>query len=203
MAGNEHGFREFEEQLRDLADRFERMVDEKQDSTEEMVRARDPSGQFITFRDAIVAGISIAIRENAIPQASSEAKQYLPSGSDRGRSSNPQIDQYAEGWVGDRYNHAFYSLNDLVSYHEFGTGQHSDRGTTNATGSAGPGYIIEPRNEDVLSFDWDRVGGRVAFEYVVHPGVRGKHFMQIALEQSTGDMADNIGEKIDNIDFDT
>lgn len=196
-----HGFEEFERELRQLAERFEDAAEKKLREDPD-VRGRDPvTGEFITFREAIAGGIRDGVNK-AVLKANREAKQHLPSDPERGRSSDPQIYQEAVGWQGDRYQHYFYSTNDLVAYHEFGTGQHSARGTTEATGSAGPGYYIRPRTEDVLSFEWDKLGGRrVAFEYVVHPGVRGKGFMQRALRDSTSDIQRYVANSIDNMEF--
>jgi hypothetical protein len=189
------GFRELADDLEFLAQDFEQAAEEQKQSSSQIVRGRDPlSGQFITLKDAVAGGISKTLRDTTIPQASAEAQEYLPSSSDRGRSSNPQISQRSGDWQGDRYNHLFYSTNDLVAHHEFGTGTHGNRGS-------GSGYVIEPRDADALSFYWDKIGMQVTFNYVVHPGVEGQHFMQRALLQSTGDMKRNIAERIENMEF--
>lgn len=197
-----HGFEEFEEELRGLARRFEQAAEKRANVSDELVRARDPSGKFTTFREAIAIGIGQALRKDAIPQAEPEARQYLPNSADRGRSPDPQIGQESAGWQGDRYTHYFYSTNDLVKHHEFGTGQHSARGTVEGTGTAGPGYYIRPTDADALVFNWEKKGGmKVAFQYVVHPGVKGKHFMQRALRGSTDTMKREIASQIDNLEF--
>lgn len=60
-------------------------------------------------------------------------------------------------------------------------------------------YPIEPRGDYPLSFYWEKKGKHVAFEYVVHPGVEGKHYIRDALENNIHEVEGYVGLKMREI----
>lgn len=92
-----------------------------------------------------------------------------------------QTIQPVEGsWAGDAYVAGLGSQNEVVMSHASGTGSHS---------TAGP-YKIEPDKGEKLAFESN--GRSVVVDYVVHPGVRGKGFMQKAISRNMDDMLDRV-----------
>lgn len=83
-------------------------------------------------------------------------------------------------WVGNAYVAGLRSDNEVVLAHNFGSGTH---------GGSGP-YTIEPdRNGEALAIQMG--GSLLRPEIVVHPGVRGKRFLQRAVAEETDDLVDD------------
>lgn len=72
-------------------------------------------------------------------------------------------------WKGDVYTAGIASDNDVVLSHEYGSGRYH----------SGSKYKIEPDGKGALAFSMN--GRPVVVDYVMHPGVRGKRFMQQAV----------------------
>lgn len=101
--------------------------------------------------------------------------------------------------------HHFYATSNLVAYHEFGTGKH---------GRGGSYQIPLPGNEPVAipAHRWDGPdefvysdgdGQNAAiFNYVEHPGVEGKHFMQRALNAGIPDIKRDVSHELDKMNVD-
>lgn len=93
-------------------------------------------------------------------------------------------------WKGDVYTAGIASDNDVVLSHEYGSGQYN----------SGSKYKIEPDGDGVLAFSMN--GRPVVVEYVLHPGVRGKHFMRQAVrersDQAIQDAADEAQQTLDD-----
>jgi hypothetical protein len=51
------------------------------------------------------------------------------------------------------------------------------------TNSGARPHIIRPRRAKMLSFYWPKVGARVAFRFVNHPGNRGTHWWDKVLDR--------------------
>lgn len=49
-------------------------------------------------------------------------------------------------------------------------------------------HVITARNAPALSFFWDKLGRRVSFRSVNHPGFRGRSYMQSTLDESREDI---------------
>jgi hypothetical protein len=46
-----------------------------------------------------------------------------------------------------------------------------------------PPHVIRPKRKRYLSFYWPKVGHRVVFRYVSHPGTKGQPFLRQALQE--------------------
>jgi len=75
-------------------------------------------------------------------------------------------------WEGDTYTAGITAEDDVVLSHEFGSGQY---------GGGGPYRISPGSGTEKLSFVID--GRPIVVDYVVHPGVRGRRFMQRAVRE--------------------
>lgn len=82
-------------------------------------------------------------------------------------------------WSGDSYVAGLRTENEAVLAHNFGSGQYS---------ATGP-YEITPTRAKHLAF---RVDGRfIMTKLVVHPGVRGKRFMNQAIREHVDDITES------------
>lgn len=188
------GFEEAGDQFENLAEEFERIAEETEGAgatSQAGVRGRDPlTGKFESLKDAIQRGISRAVRTEVLTPSNREYNaEYLPSDQSARLSASGQ-------WYRDEFELSIFSRNDLVAYHEFGTGTHSEDGA---------GFYIIPQESDgPVAFEWDALGGQtVVFDHVVHPGVEGKHIVEGNLLHSTQEMKRQVERRIDNIDLDT
>lgn len=86
-------------------------------------------------------------------------------------------------WEGNRYRAGITSNNEVVLAHEYGSGQYG-RGD-------GPYEIHPTGSNDYLVFDGED-GHPVRVEMVVHPGVRGKRFMQRAVREQRDRVAQEL-----------
>lgn len=86
-------------------------------------------------------------------------------------------------WKGDVYTAGIASDNEVVLSHEYGSGQYN----------SGSKYKISPKGDGKLAFS---MGGRpVVVEYVMHPGVRGKRFMQQAVREGADQAIRDAGDE--------
>jgi hypothetical protein len=182
------GFGELADELEELANRFDSIQ-----------RGEDA-------RDAIEDGVYRALDQEIVPEAQSRAERHVGSG--RARTITHR---YGE-WSAGRYRHYYYATDDIVRYHEFGTGGHAGPGHGTVDGrthDGRPGYIIRPRGNYPLGIpaqDWNgpnwmvnSKSGKVHLEYVVHPGVRGKHFMEQALRDNQQELSGYILSQINSM----
>lgn len=86
-------------------------------------------------------------------------------------------------WVGGRFLAGLWSNNPVVMAHEQGSGKYS---------TTGP-YRITPTNKEALAFEVD--GRTIVTEVVIHPGVRGKHFMRQAIREYADEIARNARDE--------
>jgi hypothetical protein len=168
-----NGFGEFADELSELADEFDEMSGKV---------GRDPeTGQFTTVREAIQAGFNDALDEVLVP----EAKERAPK--ETGRLAD-SITHESRGWRGDTYRHAFGPTIDdeYARVQEFGTNKQN--------------YRIEPNGDYPLSFEWDKRGGmRVAFAYVVHPGVEGSHYIERSIRNNIDTIESYVQENLEDV----
>jgi len=192
------GFKELSRKLEALADQFESRAGGP---------GRDPNtGKFQSAKPRIKKGIDRAMDDRVVPDARSGARPHVPDGHHR------QIYHDSEGWKGDIYRHYMYSTSDLVKYHEFGTStkaQDRSKATINEPG----GYRIDPDGKPVAipADQWtgpdfmvytDGDGpDAVFFDYVVHPGVSSKRFMQRALNTNVITIEERVADELDDIDL--
>lgn len=113
---------------------------------------------------------------NVEPLARRLARRYV--GDDAG-----QIDATSVGWRGDTFVTGLDTDSEVVLAHEFGSGVHGD----------GTPYRISGGDEP-LSFEVN--GEQVVVEFVVHPGVEGKHFMRRAARRGADEIADELDEEL-------
>ena len=85
-------------------------------------------------------------------------------------------------WTGDTYTAGIRTDNDVVLSHEYGSGSYTSNGP----------YRIEPQGTGKLAFS---INGRpIVVDYVMHPGVRGKRFMQKAVREQSDKVVREAGD---------
>lgn len=157
---------------------FDDLADELDEIANAFDRMQSRAGTEADAHGAIEEGVSRAMERVIVPEAKREGRRHVPA------KDAETIDHERGEWSADRYRHYFYATSDLVKYHEFGTGRDAGNG----------GYVIRPNGDYPLGIPASRWTGpnhmvngdtgKVHLEYVVHPGVRGKHFMQRALQDN-------------------
>lgn len=89
-------------------------------------------------------------------------------------------------WNGNTYTAGITSDNEVVLTHEYGSGQYTTTGE----------YRIDPKpGNEKLAFRTD-AGKLVVVDYVMHPGVRGKRFMQEAMRDRSDEI---VQEALDEV----
>lgn len=89
-------------------------------------------------------------------------------------------------WDGNTYTAGITSDNEVVLTHEFGSGKYTTTGE----------YRIDPKpGNDKLAFRAES-GRLVVVDYVMHPGVRGKRFMQEAMRDRTDEVIQNALDEV-------
>ena len=131
--------------------------------------------------EAIEDAVDGEIQNPILREARARASKHV--GSDRANTIRP-VDG---SWSGDTYTAGLTSDNVVVLSHERGTGSHS---------SGGP-YEIRPDTGDKLVFQSG--GSQISVNYTVHPGVRGKQFMQKSVNFSMEDMVESVLDEIDEV----
>lgn len=183
-------FEELGDKLEELAEKFERQRDQRQ--------AQNPADNFkfvveegkFDPKNRIGAGISKAMREDVVPDARRNATP---------RSEARSIRHSSSGWN----RHQLYSTSDLIKYHEFGTSTRaSDQSQATINAPSGDGYVIPLEGYDSLPFGPDTLPNELEFQFVVHPGVEGKHFMRNALNRNLYSIEDAVAEELDKVNLD-
>lgn len=118
--------------------------------------------------DSIYQAMKRAIDEEMVNPVLQRAMQY---GREHVGNRVESIRPAGGSWEGNTYRAGLQTDNEVVLSHEFGSGQY---------GTKGP-YLITPKRGPHLVFDID--GRTIRVEQVVHPGVRGKQFMQRAVRE--------------------
>lgn len=128
--------------------------------------------------DAIETVVDDEIQNPVLKRARQRAKRHVG-----GRTST--IVPFQGEWVSDdTYRSGIGSDNEVVIAHENGSGIYSTGGE----------YVITPgAGNDVLAFEAN--GEQVVTKYVVHPGVRGKRFMQKSLSERTDTIARSVRDE--------
>jgi len=184
-------FEELADKLNELAERFEQ--------TRQKRTPRGPDGKFVSPegrfdpKQRIAAGISKAVQDGIVPDARTRAERYVPGEDAR------TIRYESAGWN----RHFIGSTSDLVKYHEYGTSTRASdksQATINAPGRGG--YVIPLKGYDNLPFDSDNLPDELDFEFVVHPGVEGQHFIEESLRGNTWLIEESVAEELDDIDLD-
>lgn len=186
-------FEELADKLNELAERFER--------TRQQRTPRGSDGQFVSPegrfdpKQRIAAGISKAVQNGIVPDAQVRAKRHVPPEDAR------TIRYESAGWN----RHFIGSTSDLVKYHEYGTSTRaSDKTRATINAPDGSGYVIPLDGYDSLPFGPDEVSrmDELNFQFVVHPGVRGKHFIEESLRGNTWMIEESVADELDEIDLD-
>lgn len=148
-------------------------------------------GEAVASVESLEDGLDTATRrdgQNSIYQAMGEAiddEMETPVLQRARQLGTTHVDERAQQiratsghWAGNEYVAGLRTTNEVVLAHNFGSGQYA---------SSGP-YTISPGGEDQqLAFTVD--GRQVFAEIVVHPGVRGKQFMQRAVRERADTIA--------------
>lgn len=185
-------FEELADKLEELAERFEQRRSDQTPRDPETGRFQSPKGRF-NPKQRIASGMSTAMREHVVPDAQTGASRYVP-GKD---AKTIRHEQFA--WN----RHYLASTSDLVKYHEFGTSTRASdpsKATINAPNNGG--YVIPQAGYDSLPFGPDNLPNELDFKFVVHPGVEGQHFMEIAVEQNLRNIEEAVARELDNIGLD-
>ena len=125
-------------------------------------------------RNSLYKEMEKAIDREMINPVLQRAKQYAKQHvGDRAETIHP----VGGSWEGNTYRAGLRSDNEVVLSHEFGSGQY---------GGHGP-YAITPNSAEKLAFMID--GRPIIVDYVVHPGVRGKRFMQRAVQERSDEIS--------------
>lgn len=190
-------FYEFADKLEELSDEFESRTEGRINNS-----GRDPERNEFVSPDGwapkrrIADGITRAMRNGVVPEAKHNASRYV-------RDEAKETIQHEEvTWN----RHRFFATNDLVKYHEFGTSTKAtdkSKATLNAPGQRG--YIIPVEGYDSLDVGPDafpQMLDEIDFKYVVHPGVKARHFMRDALRHNTWLIEDRVAEELDDIEMD-
>lgn len=158
----------------DELEAFQAELEDLEGDLEDFRRKGHHKSMWAAIEDAVDDNIQNPILQRAKERAS----QHV--GSDRAQTIAP-IDG---SWSGDQYTTGIGSDNVVVMSHAKGTGSHS---------TGGP-YRITPDTGDKLVFESN--GRTVAVDYVVHPGVRGKQFMQKAISRNMDDVMGDVLEEV-------
>lgn len=94
-------------------------------------------------------------------------------------------------WKGDVYTAGLTSNNAVVLSHEEGSGSYSSRGP----------YKIEPKPSSSFEYLYfnNEQGFPIRIKFVVHPGVRGKRFMQRAMRERENELIEDILDETNNV----
>lgn len=178
------GFDEIADELEELANSFENLQD------------KHGHKEGISVKGAIRDGIARAVEDEVLPLARSRARHDA----NLSRFEARKLKQEPIGWRRDTYRHEIGApRGTLALYFEHGTGakgaqdphigvsKYSGDGkaTVNAVNEFGrTGYRIPKlRESDPVEFNVD--GHTLVTEYVVHPGISGKHYVRNALDSVT------------------
>ena len=176
----------------------ERQLNAVADAIEDWVDGYGPN----TVRHEIERTVERLFAQEVVPEAQKRARKHVG-----GYAST--IQQRKIGWVGNEYRHGLGSTNVVVNSHEYGTGRRNmnGNGTMNATSNftGRLGYRI-PARTDAGPVSFESNGQTHVFEYVVHPGVTPKQFMQRTVEDKADDVAEAVASEVvdaldDQLDF--
>ena len=161
----------------DINTNLNRFADDVEDLGDNIESITSRAGRYSMYR-AIERAVDGELQNPVLRRAQALAEKHV--GSERTQTIKP-----VEGsWSGDTYTAGLGSNNVVVRAHAKGTGSHS---------SAGP-YEITPNDGEQLAFE---VGGNlITVDTVVHPGVRGKEFMQDAINQDLSDIMDEVLDEV-------
>jgi len=187
-------FQELADQLEELAEKFETRRQQRTPQDPETGQFRSPEGRF-NPKNRISSGISTAMRDDVVPDAQRGARRTVPESDAR------TIRHTKQAWN----RHFLVSTSDLVKYHEFGTSTRaSDPSKATINAPSGGGYVIPREGYDNLPFGPDQVEmmDELDFQFVVHPGVEGKHFMQNALNRNLHSIEEAVADELDDLNLD-
>lgn len=153
---------------------FEQDLESMEDDLEKFRK----KGHHNSMWRAIERAVDGKIQNPILERARQRAAEHV--GQDRAHTIDPVDGQ----WSGDNYTAGIGSDNTVVMSHAKGTGSHS---------TGGP-YKITPDTGDKLVFESN--GRTIAVDYVVHPGVRGKQFMQKAINRNLDDVMDDVLDSV-------
>lgn len=160
-------------------------LDDLSDGLEAFVSRRGPN----TVRSSIQRATSRLFDRDVLPATKRQARRHVGGYAE-------DIDDRSLGWSGDNYRHGLGADSVVVDSHEYGTGQYNvnNAGTT-GTFDGRTGYRIPAEGTDgPLTI---RSGGTVrTVEYVVHPGVEPKKFMERTVERHGKDIAEAVGDEL-------
>lgn len=185
------------DKLDDIADQFSERATGRI-SGSGMADGRFISPQGFEPKRRIGAGVTDAMRQSGtgiVDQAKAGASGHVTS------DAKQTIQHRQVEWN----RHEFFATHELIKYHEYGTSTKADdRSQATINAPNGDGYVIPIEGYDSLPFGPDAVAGmeELNFQFVVHPGVRGKHFMRDALFGNTWLIEEKIADRLDDIEID-
>lgn len=189
-------FTEFARDLEELAEQFGKQATGRiSGSGQDPVTSEFISPEGFEPKRRIAAGIGDAMENGIVPEAKRNASRYVTT------EAKESITYQQGSWN----VHRFGATHDLVKYHEFGTGtKASDPSKATINAPDGGGYVIPIEGYDSLPFGPDSVAmmDHLEFNFVVHPGVRGRHFMRDALRGNTWLIEEQVAEQLDQIKID-
>lgn len=187
-------------------DDFEELADELDDFGRRFKREarRDPeTGEFRSESDSfspkkrIFTGMRKGIRDDIVPEAKRRASRYVPS------DAVNSIQSYSVSWN----KHYFGATDELVKYHEYGTGPKAldrNKATINAPSRSGyiipfDGYPVQSENgvygPDNFPAALEQLGPE--FQYSVHPGVSAQRFMFNTVRDKKHKLLENVVEEFE------
>lgn len=148
-------------------------IEEMADDLDDTTKKRGSNSLF----EAIERSVDNNILNPALNKAREYARQHVGDRAD-------EIYPVGGSWQGNTYQAGLDTDNEAVLAHEFGSGQYT---------TTGP-YRIYPNSAEKLAF---RIDGRpIVVDYVVHPGVRGKRFMQRAMRETSDRILQDAAEEV-------
>lgn len=139
-----------------------------------------------SYRTTIPETVERLFTREVLPEVKKNARRHVGSYAET-------IDHTSLGWSGQHYRHGLGSDSVVVDSHEYGSGRYN----TNVSGgfSSRAGYRIPGRtNDGPVTFT--KNGQQITVEYVVHPGVKPKRFMQRAAESKADDVAEDVADEL-------
>jgi len=157
---------------------IEEAIDDLRDIEEGLADTQRRTGRYSLYRQ-IEQTVEREVTSPILQRAKQLGSKYI--------GNHVRAIEAADGrWEGSTYRTGLTSDSSIVLSHEFGSGQYG-RGN-------GP-YVIEPGpSNEYLVFEYR--GHPITVEIVIHPGVRGKRFMQQAVRESQDELARELTDDV-------
>lgn len=143
---------------------------------------RGPDSMDATIADALPR----LFERDVVPATRRKAREHVGEYAET-------IDGHSGGWTGGKFRYGLGSDSVVVESHEYGSGKYNPSGGSSF--GRREGYRIPAETGDgpvVIGSN----GREQVVEYVVHPGVKPKRFMQRTVTQKSDDVASDIGDAV-------